>query len=63
MTRSLAPEAARLRSVQKILDAADLAQGAGDWKRAAQLIEMAFAALDQAANFEEDLSPIRRRFD
>ena len=53
MTRSPVQEAARLLSIQKILDAADLAQQAEDWELTTQLIDIAFAALDEASDPDE----------
>ena len=49
-TCSPVQEAARLLSIQRILDAADLAQQAEDWELTTQLIDIAFAALDEASD-------------
>jgi hypothetical protein len=62
LTRSPAQEAARLLSIQKILEAADLAQQAKDWELVAQLVEIAFAALDQDSDPDE-ASSASGRFD
>jgi hypothetical protein len=56
LTRSQVQEAARLLSIQNILDAADLAQQAEDWELTTQLIDIAFAALDEASDRDEHSS-------
>ena len=53
VTRSPAQEAARLLSVHKILEAADLAQQAQDWELTTKLIEIAFAVLDEPSEPNE----------
>ena len=50
----------RIREVG--LEAADLAQQAHDWELTTQLIEIAFAALDQASDPDEP-SPASYRFE
>ena len=60
VTRSPAQEAARLLSVHKILEAADLAQQAQDWELTTKLIEIAFAVLDEPSEPNESSSPTGR---
>jgi hypothetical protein len=60
VTRSLVQDAARLLSVQKILAAADLAQQAQDWELTTQLIEIAFAVLEEPSEPNESSSAICR---
>jgi hypothetical protein len=62
LTRSPAQETTRLLAIQKILEAADLAQQAKDWELVTQLVEIAFAALDQDSDPDE-ASWARGRFD
>jgi len=60
MTRSPTTKADRsscLLAIQQILEAADRAQQGGDWKLAAQLVEQAFAALDELSDPEEPSLP------
>jgi len=60
VTRSPAQEAARLLSVHKILEAADLAQQAQDWELTTKLIEIAFAVLDEPSEPNESSSATSR---
>jgi len=58
LTRSPAQETARLLAIQNVLEAADLAQQAKDWALVTQLVKIAFAALDGAAE-AHNITPSR----